>query len=83
MPKRGIGEKALKDLMELAEQQQVRTMEIIERAVKAPNPILGIRPGTIKSLKGFVEVVQEIRRMALAVSLSRSVETKAIPDTVF
>jgi hypothetical protein len=43
-------------------------MEIIEKAATASKPIMGIKAGVQKSLKGFVEVVREIRQMALAVS---------------
>jgi hypothetical protein len=43
-------------------------MAIIEQAAKAFKPIMGIKAGVQKSLREFVEVVDEIRKMALAVS---------------
>lgn len=68
VPKRAIGDKALSDLKELAQQKGVRTMQIVEEAAKASKPIMGIKPGVQNSLKSFFGVIKEIRQMALAVS---------------
>ncbi|UZJ56358.1 hypothetical protein CBS101457_005678 [Exobasidium rhododendri] len=76
VPKRGIGDKAFSDLKEMAEEQGVRTMEIVEQVADADKPILGVKPGVQKSLKAFLDVVKEIRLMALAhVPVATIIET--------
>lgn len=68
VPKRSIGDKALSDLKQLADQRGVRTMQIVEEAANSPKAIMGIKPGVHKSLISFFAVIKEIRQMALAVS---------------
>jgi DNA helicase-2/ATP-dependent DNA helicase PcrA len=68
VPKRAIGDKALSDLKQLADQRGVRTMQIVEEAANSAKAIMGIKPGVHKSLTSFFGIIKEIRQMALAVS---------------
>lgn len=65
VPKRSIGEKSVKDLLELSRIEGVRPMEIIERIAQSAKPIMGIKSGVQNSLRKFVHVIQEVRQMAV------------------
>ncbi|SPO21880.1 related to ATP-dependent DNA helicase [Ustilago trichophora] len=65
VPKRGIGEKSVADLLNMAKAEGCKPMELVERLVRGgKNP--GIRPNIKKGLKDLVEAVDAIRQAASA-----------------
>ncbi|TKY87092.1 hypothetical protein EX895_003769 [Sporisorium graminicola] len=65
VPKRGIGEKSVTDLLNMAKQEGCKPMELVERVVQGgKNP--GIKPAMKKGLKDLVEAVEAVRQAARA-----------------
>lgn len=65
VPKRGIGEKSVTDLLNMAKQEGCKPMELVERVVQGgKNP--GIKPAMKKGLKDLVEAVEAVRQAASA-----------------
>uniref|UniRef100_V5EY98 DNA 3'-5' helicase n=1 Tax=Kalmanozyma brasiliensis (strain GHG001) TaxID=1365824 RepID=V5EY98_KALBG len=63
VPKRGIGEKSVTDLLNMAKAEGCKPMELAERVVKGgKNP--GVKPGMKKGLKELVEAVTAVREAA-------------------
>lgn len=68
VPKRSIGEKTVEDLKKVADSEGIRTMRIVRKVAKSDVPIYGVRKSTQIKLKEFIQVVDELRRMAKQVS---------------
>ncbi|SNX83194.1 related to ATP-dependent DNA helicase [Melanopsichium pennsylvanicum] len=65
VPKRGIGEKSVADLLNMAKAEKCKPMELVERVIQGgKNP--GIKPGIKKGLKDLVEAVEAIREASNA-----------------
>ncbi|SPO23192.1 related to ATP-dependent DNA helicase [Ustilago trichophora] len=65
VPKRGIGDKSVADLLNMAKAEGCKPMELVERVVRGgKNP--GIKPNIKKGLKDLVEAVEAIRQAATA-----------------
>ncbi|PWN93706.1 UvrD-helicase-domain-containing protein [Acaromyces ingoldii] len=64
VPKRSIGEKTVEDLKKVADSEGIRTMRIVRKVAKSDVPIYGVRKSTQIKLKEFIQVVDELRRMA-------------------
>lgn len=63
VPKRGIGEKSVTDLLNMAKAEGCKPMELAERVVGGgKNP--GIKPAMKKGLKHLVEAVEAVREAA-------------------
>ncbi len=65
MPKRGIGEKGVQDILNMAVAERCKPMELVERVVQGgKNP--GIKPAMKKGLKDLVEAIVAVREAASA-----------------
>ncbi|SJX61777.1 related to ATP-dependent DNA helicase [Sporisorium reilianum f. sp. reilianum] len=75
VPKRGIGEKSVTDLLNMAKQEGCKPMELVERVVQGgKNP--GIKPAMKKGLKELVEAVEAVRQAASAATpVAQLIET--------
>ncbi|KAJ1028627.1 hypothetical protein NDA16_001793 [Ustilago loliicola] len=63
VPKRGIGEKTVNDMLNMAKAEGCKPMELVERVVRGgKNP--GIKPAIKKGLTEFVDAVQAVREAA-------------------
>ncbi|KAN0063102.1 ATP-dependent DNA helicase srs2 [Thecaphora frezii] len=64
VPKRGIGDKTVADLVAKASKLGMKPMEMAEKIVSGKEKGAGIKPATKKGLAELVSVVVEIRKMA-------------------
>ncbi|KAJ1593076.1 hypothetical protein NDA11_004666 [Ustilago hordei] len=63
VPKRGIGEKSVNDMLNMAKTEGCKPMELVERVVRGgKNP--GIKPAIKKGLTEFVDAVEAVREAA-------------------
>lgn len=63
MPKRGVGDKTVKDIEAAAKSKGISCFEIVDKAVRGDN-LASIKPGQKAALKTFCQVIKTLRRMA-------------------
>jgi DNA helicase-2/ATP-dependent DNA helicase PcrA len=64
VPKRGVGDKTIKDIEATAKQKGISCYEIVSKAVRGNN-MANIKPGQKTALRSFCEVIKTIRKMAV------------------
>lgn len=65
VPKRGIGEKSVKDFLALAETKHMSPMQLAEKVADNDKPIHGVKPSMKKGLVQLVGAVRELKKAAI------------------
>lgn len=65
VPKRGVGDKTVKDIEVAAKEKGMSCFEVVNKAVRGSN-FANIKPGQKAALKTFCTVIKHLRHMAAA-----------------
>lgn len=62
-PKRGMGDKTIKDIETVAKQKKISCFEVVSKAVRGNN-MANIKPAQKTALRAFCSVIKHLRQMA-------------------